>query len=310
MKHQVITIGSALVDIFIHTHKFELMDTPKGTLLCQLHGSKTEVDNFEVFTGGGGGNCAVGFARLGFKTAAICETGRDNFSHLVIKELRDNGVDTSLVISEKAEKTGGSVILICDNGERSILVHRGASAMLDPFDVSAYWLSQAELVHLGSIGGRKKTLEKIFLSIKKSDSTKLSWNPGKAELMMLANRELIARDIPCEIFIVNSEEWELVQDVQGAILNQFPYVVVTAGKKGGEVYYQGQHETHFPALSTSVVDTTGAGDSFSVGFVAGIFWRKTPQEAAILGARNSASVVSSFGAKAGLLSLNSINQEK
>ena len=224
MKYQVITVGSALVDIFINTRQFELMDTPKGTLLCQLHGSKTEVDNFEVYTGGGGSNTAVGFARLGFKTGVICETGRDNFSYLVIKDLLDNNVDTSLVISEKTEKTGGSVILICENGERSILVHRGASALLDPFDVSAYWLSQAELVHLGSIGGRKKTLEKIFISIKKSESTKLSWNPGKAELLMLASRELLAREVPGEIFIVNSEEWELIQDVQGAILNQFPYV--------------------------------------------------------------------------------------
>lgn len=309
MKYQVITIGSALVDVFIHTHQFELMDTPRGTLLCQLHGSKTEVDNFEVFTGGGGSNTAVGFARLGFKTGVICETGRDNFSHLVIKDLKDNGVDTSLVISEKAEKTGGSVILICENGERSILVHRGASALLDPFDVSAYWLSQAELVHLGSIGGRKKTLEKIFLSISKSESTKLSWNPGKAELMMLADRDLLARDVPCEIFVVNDEEWELIQDVQGAILNQFPYVVVTAGKKGGEVYYQGKHELHFPALSSSVVDTTGAGDSFCVGFVSGLLWQKTPKEAAILGTKNAASVVAKYGAKAGLLTKNLILQE-
>ncbi len=306
MPYQVITIGSALVDIFVHTDKFELMDTPKGVHLCQLHGSKTDVEDFNVYTGGGGGNTAVGFSRLGFKTSVICETGRDNFSYLVLKDLRDNGVDTSLVICEKLEKTGGSVILTCENGERSVLVHRGASAMLDPYDISAYWLAQAQLVHLSSIGGNQQTIEKIFLSIKRSRSTKLSWNPGKAELLMLADQRLMINDIPCETFIVNDEEWQMVIDVQNQILRTFPYVVVTAGKRGGDVYYHGEYLLHFPALSSGVLDSTGAGDSFAVGFVAGLHWGKSPQEATIMGAKNAASVVGNYGAKTGLLSKEKI----
>ena len=299
--HQVITIGSGLVDVFVHTHKFQLVDTDKGALLCQLHGSKTEVDNFSVHTGGGGSNCAVGFARLGFKTAVICETGRDNFSYLVTQDLLQQGVATDLVVSEKREKTGGSVILICENGERSVLVHRGAAAKLDPFDISAYWLGQAELVHLSSIGGNEATLEKIFKSINRSQHTKLSWNPGKQELLMLAEKRLPIRDIPCEIFLVNDEEWRLIENVQSRVLNTYPYVAITAGKKGGDIYFHGEHACHFPALGSEPVDTTGAGDSFAVGFVAGVYWGKTPQEAALLGARNSASVINHYGAKTGLL---------
>jgi sugar/nucleoside kinase (ribokinase family) len=304
--YQVITIGSALVDIFVHTHKFEVMDTSKGPLLCQTHGGKTEVDSFNVYTGGGGGNTAVGFARLGFKTAVMCETGRDNFSYLVIKDLEDQGVATNLIVSEKKEQTGGSVILICDAGERSVLVHRRAAAMLDPFDISAYWISESSWVHLASIGGREKTLQKIFASIKRSTSTKLSWNPGKIELMMLAEKKLSIDEIPCEIFLLNQEEWAMIENIQSQILSSFPYVVVTAGKRGGDVYYQQKHACHFPALSSQVTDTTGAGDSFATGFVAGIIWGKTPQEAATYGARNSASVVGCYGAKTGLLSKEKI----
>ncbi len=307
---QVITIGSALVDIFIHTHKFQVQNTAEGLMLCQAHGSKTEVDNFNVYTGGGGGNTAVGFARLGFKTAVICETGRDNFSYLVIKDLTDQGVDPRLIISEKKEKTGGSVILVCDGGERSVLVHRGAAAMLDPFDISAYWLSESEWVHLSSIGGREKTLEKIFNSVEKSSSTRLSWNPGKKELMMLAERRLAVDEIPCFVFLVNEEEWQMVESIQPQILSTFPYVVITAGKRGGDVYHQQEHACHFPALSSEVVDATGAGDSFATGFIAGIIWGKTPQEAAILGSRNAASVVGRYGAKTGLLSRDKITENE
>lgn len=299
--YQVITIGSALVDIFIHTHQFQVMTTTQGSLLCQTHGGKTEVDNFNVYTGGGAGNTAVGFARLGFKTAAICETGRDNFSYLVIKDLQDQGVATELVVSEKQEQTGGSVVLICADGERSILVHRGAAGQLDPYDISAYWLSRAEVVHLSSLGGNLATLEKIFLAIKKSDHTRLSWNPGKKELELLAEKEIMVKDIPGEFFIVNQEEWSLVASLQPELLDRIKYVVVTAGGKGGTIYQQGQLACQFPALSTRVVDATGAGDAFAVGFVTGIQWGKTVDEAAYMGALNSASVVGAYGAKPGLL---------
>ncbi len=298
---QVITIGSALVDIFIHTHKFHVQETAQGVMLCQTYGSKTEVDNFQVLTGGGGGNTAVGFSRLGFESAVICETGKDSFAYVVSQDLKENKVATNLMITEKLEQTGGAVIMVCAQGERSVLVHRGAAARLDPFDIPPYWLSQAQQVHLCSLGGQQATLEKIFKTVAQSDQTSLSWNPGEKELLFLAERQLAIEQIPCEIFLVNEEEWSMVSAVQGEILRNFPYVVVTAGTKGGTVYVKNQDSFHFSALDNQAIDATGAGDAFAVGFVAGMMWGKTPQESAQLGAKNSASVVNYFGAKPGLL---------
>lgn len=189
--HQIITIGSALVDIFIHSAQFTPTKSKQGDLLCQLYGDKTEVDGFNVFTGGGGSNTAVGFARLGFKTAVMCETGRDGFARLVMQDLQDQQVSTQLVIEEKKEQTGGSVILIGPDGERTVLVHRGAASMLDPFDISAYWLSEARHVHVSSLGGQRPTLEKIFKLVAHNPDLSLSWNPGKKELALLANRQLV-----------------------------------------------------------------------------------------------------------------------
>ncbi len=304
--HQVITVGSAVVDIFIHTHKFQVKQGKSGLMLCQTYGSKLEVDSFNVFTGGGGTNTAVGFSRLGFQTAAICETGRDKFSYLIAQDLKENGVATNLIIEEKKEQTGGSVILVCSQGERSVLVHRGASGMLDPFDIPAYWLSQAQWVHLCSIGGKKNTLHKIFKYTARNKRDNLSWNPGKKELFLLANRQLLLEEIPCHIFFVNQEEWDIIADVQSDVLNNFQYVVVTAGKKGGDVYHRGQHALHYPALGKEVVDATGAGDSFATGFTAGIIDNKSIKQAAVMGAKNAASVIKYFGAKAGLLTKKEI----
>src|SRR5262245_24117018 len=96
---QVITIGAALVDLFVHSRHFESQPSDHGPLLCQPYGDKIEVESFRVYSGGGATNTAVGFRRLGFKTAVICELGRDDFAQVVLNELKREQVSTQLVIA-------------------------------------------------------------------------------------------------------------------------------------------------------------------------------------------------------------------
>ncbi len=300
--YDVITIGSALVDIFIHSQNFLATDTEHGKLLCQAYGDKIEVDNFNVYTGGGASNTAVGFARMGFETGIICETGRDRFSYLVMEDLRCNGVHTDLIIEEKREQTGGSVILVGHDGERTVMVHRGASSMLDSYDIPSYWLSQTRWIHLSSIGGRQETLKKIFKLVKRDPQVKLSWNPGSKELALLRNQELPVGKIAAHVVAMNQTEWEMIAPLQSQLLQHIPQLIITAGKRGGEVYLQGQHAFHFNSSGEAAVDTTGAGDSFTCGYVSGLLMGQEPQQAAQVGVANAGSVVKYYGAKAGLLS--------
>ncbi len=299
--YQVISIGSALVDIFIQSSAFAVKELTEGKMLCQAYGSKASVDNFKVCTGGGASNTAVGLARLGFKTGIICETGRDNLAFLVKQKLVQEGVITSLMIEEKKEQTGGSVILVGEDGERSIMVHRGAASLLDPFDIPVYWLTQTNWIHLSSIAGQEKTLNKIFTIVSKEPQLKLSWNPGKAELGLLASRKLLAQALPCQVLVVNQQEWQLVENVQEELLTYIPQVIVTAGPQGGNVYVQGQHQFHYRSLDVPVIDTTGAGDAFCVGYVAGQLTNQSVHQSVKLGVRNACSVIGQFGAKPGLL---------
>jgi len=299
--YQVITIGSALVDIFIHSDSFKSKPSNEGQLLCQVYGDKMEVDSFKVYSGGGATNTAVGFSRLGLTTAIVCETGRDHCSGIVMNDLIEESVETSLVIKEKKEQTGGSIILVGDDGGRTVMVHRGASSMLDSFDIPTYWLSKTSWVHLTSIAGREKTLEKIFSLITREANIGLSWNPGKAELSLLAQRKLLVKNIPCRLFFVNKQEWEMLGSVQEEILKHISQVVVTEGSKGGDVYLAGERKFHFPAEQTQSVDDTGAGDAFACAYTAGQILGKLPQESAKWGVRNSTNVIKYFGAKPGLL---------
>jgi ribokinase len=299
--YQVITIGSGLVDIFIHSDNFLSRDSDKGRLLCQAYGDKVEVDSFRVYSGGGATNTAVGFARLGLRTAVICETGRDHFGKIVLNELITNEVETSMMIKEKREQTGGSVIMVGEDGGRTIMVHRGASSMLDTYDVPTYWLSKAGWVHLSSIAGRDKTLEKIFTLLNKEKTIGLSWNPGKAELALLADKKLDISQIPCRVFLLNKKEWQLIEPVQEEILKYFSQVIVTEGSQGGDLYIHGKHYLHYPSQQVESIDDTGAGDAFACGYAAAQILSKTPEESIHWGVKNSSNVIRYYGAKTGLL---------
>lgn len=299
--YDVIVIGSALVDIFIHSNSFISAKAENGKMSFQLSGDKVEVDNFRVCSGGGGSNIAVGLSRQGYRTALISEIGKDEMSQIVLSDLKKENVSTGYIITERLEKTGGSVILVGEDGGRMVMTHRGASSQLDPFDISPYWLSQGKWIHLSSIAGRKEVIEKVFNYVNKNPEIGMSWNPGKAELMLLAEKKLNIENIPCQIFVLNLQEWEMVKDVKKQILNKFPQIVVTNGDRGGKVFIKGSEAFSYGSTGIKSVDDTGAGDAFTSGYLGAHLAYQTPQVAAKWGVSNASSVIKFYGAKLGLL---------
>jgi len=304
---QVLTIGSSLIDVFISSDEFKLHPVKEGVLLCQPFGDKIEVDSFDLATGGGGGNTAVGFARLGFKTGVISELGKDVLADFIIKDFQKEYVMTNYLISERKEETGGSVMLVGSTGDRTVMVHRGAASMLDPEDLPEDQIKLAGWIHLSSISGRQGTLEHIFKILSQvSGGRKLSWNPGKKELFLLNQNQLLIDQLPVEILIVNKSEWQMVETLASTLRTHIPMIVVTDGQKGGHVFIRRGREFDFSSSGERAKETTGAGDSFSVGLVAGYIWGLEPKQAILLGTINAGSVVNQVGAKRGLLTKSAI----
>jgi len=298
--YDIVSIGSSVVDSFIKSKAFKLQKTDQGVLLCQTYGEKIDVDEYIVKTGGGGSNTAVGFSRMGFKTALVTELGKDIWADLIVQELKNEVVDSKLVVKEKNEKTGGSIILLGDDGGRTIMVHRGASAQLDPKDIPVSQISRSKWVHLSSISGQKDTLKFIFEVIR-DDHTKMSWNPGNKELELLLSGEIDLKRLPVNILILNKHEWDSIREIQAQVLRAIPQILVTNGKHGGEVYLDGRAIFKFFSDSVETVDETGAGDSFAVGFVSEYLRGGELKDCLDLAKKNAVSVVRQVGAKAGLL---------
>lgn len=307
--HDIVTIGSALIDIFITAQSFSLEHRDEGVYICQKYGDKVDVDSFGIKTGGGAGNTAVGFARLGFSSAVVTELGKDVLSTVVMDEFHREFVSTNFVVQEKKEETGGSVILVGSDGGRTVLVHRGASSMLDPQDIPLRALKRARWVHLSSIGGRSATLSMIAegLAIGK---TELSWNPGQGEIKLLLNGTIRIRQLPCKILFLNATEWQLLAPLHQEIRTHVPEIIVTNGGKGGIVYTKAEPQgvAYAPARKP-VVDETGAGDAFAVGYVAARLRSKTLETACSWAVRNATSVIQKYGAKEGLLTETQLADE-
>lgn len=298
--YEALTIGSALADIFITSSEFELQQTGDGIFLCQMYGSKIEIDSFMLHTGGGAGNVAVGLARAGLSVAAIVELGKDLLARLVLEDLQREHVDCEYVISERHEQTGGSVILVGHDGGRTVMVHRGASSLLDPKDIPERAVQRASWVHLSSIAGRLSTLKRIGKLVDQFHKP-LSWNPGRAELALLASRELTLADFPCQIMILNREEWSALVDLEDEVRAVIPELIITDGREGLDLWADGRLQHVAADLKHKAVDETGAGDGFASGYIAARFHGLPPEKAVAWGIRNASAVVSQMGAKTGLL---------
>ncbi len=296
----IVCLGSSLVDLFITSKEFSLSKSDQGVLLCSRFGEKIDVDEFTMVSGGGASNTAVGFARQGFSVASISELGKDALSHTVLDELLDEGVDTSMIIREKREDTGMSVILIAPAGGRTILVNRGASSQLEDTDIEWLQLIDSRWLHVSSLAGQFPLLQKIMYHVGEHKQG-FSWNPGTADLALLQSGQLQVTHLTASILFLNRSEWQLLESLQLEIKQRIPVIIITSGKEGGVVYTKGV-ETKYSSLEVPTKDETGAGDAFGVGFVSAHLRGASLQECIELGKANAAGVVQQMGAKAGLLS--------
>ena len=284
---KILTIGSALIDVFLNSTDFKINEA--GKICVGVATGKMDIKDFILKTGGGAGNCAAAFAKLGHEVAVIAELGQDNLADLVLKDLISYGITTDFLIREKTEATGGSVILVADNGERVVLVHRGAAAMLDPQDIDLKkvetFFGKLDWLHLSSIAGQLETLKHIFKKAK-AQQIKLSWNPGTADLRLVADGKLALGDLYGEILFLNQEEWALISSQQDRLLNIWSQLVITNGQQGGQVLLNNGEKFAYEAVKVKAVNVTGAGDAFASAYVAAILENKTPREAALWGAKN------------------------
>ncbi len=311
MKYDVVTFGSATQDIYIKSKNFLPLANKKfkvGKSVCLPAGSKMKVDGIAFSAGGGGSNAAATFARLGLKTAYCGMVGNDYFGDLIIDELKKFKIQTSLIRRTKEKVSNISIILSYPDGEKTILVYRGASDILKLRDIPFLKIKNAKWFYLAPFAESMADITEGLVDFAKKNKIKIALNPGYNQLSL--PRKVLERILAkVDILILNQEE--------ASLLTKIPYLkekkifekldrlvhgicIMTKGSKG-VVAADGKYLYRAPALKIKLVDSTGAGDSFNSGFLSGYLRTENISHAIQLGTANSASCLKELGAKQGLL---------
>lgn len=312
----IITIGSATKDAFFKSQDFHIdkaEHSRTGTEGCFILGTKLEVPEVVFTSGGGGTNTAVGFARQGLKTACISRVGNDFTAKEIEQELKKEGVKPLFQV-DKVHQTALSVILVAQDGERTILEYRGANDYISEKEINWKKL-KSRWLFLDSLSDNVKLLEEA-LAFAKKNKIKIAMNPGKGILRLGAGLQKYLSSL--SILIVNQEEAGFVTGIdpknEKAVFEKLDELVLgiavmtkgqegvavsdlpRRGKAGGKNIYQAG------VPESEIVDRTGAGDAFCSGFISGYIQSGGDIAFSIqLGTANATSVVNYFGAKKGLL---------
>jgi sugar/nucleoside kinase (ribokinase family) len=305
----VITIGGAMIDEYAVCPAFEMepsVKAPDGFNTCFPLGAKLPLSNLVYETGGGATNAAVTFGRLGFKTAAVCRVGEDLNGDVIVQRLEDECVSPIYVQRDQKLRTGQSIILVANIGYRSILVHRGASAEINHREIP--WSSlHARWFYVTSLGGDLGLLS-LILDRAELIGARVMWNPGNAELEKGLGRLLpFIRRV--DILNLNREE---ASALSGKPVRHLASIVAKIGNvpkigflltDGGNGAWLHAHGCtwHTPALHGKRVNTTGAGDAFGSGFLAGFLKTCELSIGLKVGMQNALGVVTHMGAKVGIL---------
>jgi fructokinase len=304
----VITCGEMLIDF---------VSTEAGVSLSQAPA-------FKKAPGGAPANVAVGVARLGYRAGFIGQVGNDEFGHFLADTLQSYEVDTAGLRFTAQARTALAFVSLRADGEREFMFYRHPSAdmLWHPEDVDRAYVAHCHIFHYGSISlihepSRSATL--TALDYAKGNGALLSYDPN-LRLSLWPSSDAARAGIldgwqHAEIIKVSEDELTFLSDkdtleraARSLWHDRLRLLVVTQGRTGC-TYFTAEAHGYMPGFAVRSVDTTGAGDGFVAGMLAGLLegdltWnREVIEKALCLGNAVGALSTTQLGATSSLPSM-------
>ncbi|MDO4489919.1 MAG: carbohydrate kinase family protein [Lachnospiraceae bacterium] len=295
-KAEITVIGAAIIDVLVRPASEEIFE--KGSMA---------MESIRMSVGGDAANEAVVLSGLGKQVQLQTVIGRDRAGEFLKSYFEDKHVQLPDSVFHPEISTGINVVLVDPQGERHFLTDpKGSLRALEREHIAMPLPDSVKIVSFASIFvspklGRQE-LKGLFTEIKAQ---------GKilcADLTKRKNQETLEE--MQEVFALvdyllpNEEEAMLLTDtdsVEAAAEAFFragtAHVILKCGGRG--CYIRSEEYTGFlppEQVVESPVDTTGAGDSFVAGFLAGLLEGQSLPDCARLGNRCGARAVQSVGA--------------
>lgn len=240
--------------------------------------------------GGKGSNAAVACARLGVSTAVLAGLGQDAGGDMALALWREEGLDTQGVRRFPSEPSGTALILVYPSGDNSIVVIPGANACLkvEHLEAASPALRSARVVMASCEVPLAVTQAAFALARAHGGLTLL--NPAPALPLPEALWPLVDVLTPNAGELAQlSGQADVTRGAAALLARGVGAVVVTLGENGCALFRRDQPALFLPAHRVQVVDTVGAGDTFT-GALAAALAQTTPWPKALAQANAAAAM--------------------
>ena len=310
----VVAIGDAIVDViatcddaFLAQHRLpkgsmQLLSTSDADALYAAMGPAREI------SGGSAANSMAGVAALGLRAAFIGQVANDQLGDIFAHDMRSLGVQFDTAPLSEGPPTGRCLILVTPDAQRTMNTCPGASYELTTRALNNELIRSAAVTFLeGYLWGPESPRAAML------DAARIAQAAGRTVAFTLSEslcipgrREGVMGMIEAglvDLLFGNEHEvrhltgcGELAKCLD-ALAPKVGTLVVTRGAEGAIAVANGEHVEVPAAPVHNIVDTTGAGDLFAAGFIAGRCRGRNLRGCLEAGSIAAAEVISHFGAR-------------
>ncbi len=257
-------------------------------------------------SGGSAANtCAVASA-LGAKVAYLGKVAEDQLGQVFAHDITASGVHFPSIPLRDAAPTARCLILVTPDGQRTMNTYLGACVSFDESDVDTALVGTARVLYLEGYlfdppGAQRAFCRAAAAAHAAGRQVALSLSdPFCVDRHRPAFRDLVRRDV--DILFANEAEITSLYQVnhfEDAVEAARDDVMLAAltRSEAGSLIVQGRQTIAVAAEPTRAVDTTGAGDAYAAGFLAGLVSGKPFPICGRLGSIAAAEIISHFGAR-------------
>ncbi len=310
--YDVVAIGNAIVDVLANTTpeflaaeglesgSMRLIDGDAAVALYGRMGPAREI------SGGSAANSLAGLAALGHACAFIGQVADDQLGDVFTHDMRATGIAFDVPPMPAPPPTARCLILIAPDGERTMNTALAAAHYLPASAIDEEMIAGARYLLIEGYlwdAPQPQAAIKRAMAAAKRGGCKVFFALSALYLMGLYRDDFLAlvADGTIDTLFCNEEEVEALMqtdDLEAAITAlaaQLPTLVVTRGSKGA-LAVQGDVRAEVAAEPVArVVDTTGAGDTFTSGFLAGQLQGRSLADSLTMGAICAAECISHYG---------------
>jgi ribokinase len=280
LTYDIVSIGNINIDLSFYFEKMPTKDREEFS------------KDFIITHGGSAANFAFAASRLGLRVSMLGCVGDDYFGTEGLLELKRVGVDCGNVKRIAGKRTGVVCVLVDEHGERKMIAYRGANEEL----ISAVneKIPDSNIVHMSNVD--KRVLSEV---LKTDIRGYISLDPG-------GGAKKLGIDLleGLDVLLLNEQECRDLTKLpfrEGVELlaKKVDIVIIKLGKDGAFLATGSQRLLQKP-FTVSVMDTTGAGDSFDAGFLFGLIEGKDMATCLRLGQAVAAMKIGGKGARSNL----------